>query len=518
MADYKCIECGFSGTIIETSVKTDVKRVRLPRKVIRDRREFDNTYHPGVESADLYHEVHGVPVGDRPPYPKPSDDEECNARRNPKVLCHNCGWTTANEACADGYTSRLKIAYVRGNNAFWDLGPNGPWILRDETNNSTNVWRTDYTVQQFIRARKPSIPLVEMHRFGGPEDKFHFTMMARAKGTTLDSVYDTLTREQLFDVLYDLKEHIKQLRQITSPQMQRVDGSELRDIVVGNCTGFGCVKTGHNEEDWLENLTPAMRKGFLYHLWRWNKGASADQATRDSWIKEIDEKVEQLKAKFPRGGPYVFFSEYKLVFLHFPEIVGQLYSYSGNTQKRYIDSEILTIRTHGDLHYGNIFVSNDNPEKKFKVSAIIDWELAGFFPWWVEGYRGQLNKRCREILGTDRIYYPGHTSKDFDDTTIPVEDVQKAWYAAGNHGMSMHGSGHANIWYRPPFCACQPFAHEIRDSALGWEQEHMDMFDIDSSDSEDLEYENAKKFSKDQRKFHRWFNQIQWPSQTATIE
>lgn len=88
--------------------------------------------------------------------------------------------------------------------------------------------------------------------------------MARAKGTTLKEIANTLTREQMSDVVQDLRQHIKRWRRITRPQMQRVDGSALRDAYIGNCTGFGCIKTGHNEEEWLKNLTPAMRKGMLW--------------------------------------------------------------------------------------------------------------------------------------------------------------------------------------------------------------------------------------------------------------
>jgi len=348
-------------------------------------------------------------------------------------------------------------------------------MLRDENNNPTDVWKTDYTAQQFLRKEKPSIPLVEMHKFGGPNDKFHFTIMARAKGTTLKEIAPTLTREQMSDVLEDLREHIKQWRQITRPQMQRVDGSALRDVYIGNCTGFGCVKTGHNEEEWLENLTPAMRKGMLWPIWKRKRGWNASPTTMNSWVVEVDKKIAQLKADFPRGGPYVL--------------------------------------THGDLHDENIFVSDDNPEKKFKISAIIDWELAGFFPWWVERYRSGLPSNAWPILGDDTdIFHPGYRKKDLNDIEKPIMAVKDCWFEGGYHGWSKHGLGHANRWYRQPFCACAPYAQEYRDSCLGFEQEHMDVFDIDSSDSEDEEAdsedENYKKFNKRERQFMRWFMEM----------
>jgi hypothetical protein len=114
----------------------------------------------------------------------------------PKRLCHNCGWTTAHELGADGYTSRLNVSYLRQNSAIWELGPNGPWMLRDEPNNTTAAFETDYITQQFLRKEEPSLPVIEMHKYGGPDDKFHFTIMARAKGNTISTIWHTLTQEQ----------------------------------------------------------------------------------------------------------------------------------------------------------------------------------------------------------------------------------------------------------------------------------------------------------------------------------
>jgi len=68
--------------------------------------------------------------------------------------------------------------------------------------------------------------------------------------------------------------------------------------------------------------------------------------------------------------------------------------------------------------------SDDNTEKKFKVSAIIDWELAGFFPWWVERFRTRLPHSVWEILGDETdFHHPGHSEKDFNDIEKPVGDI-----------------------------------------------------------------------------------------------
>ncbi|KUJ14155.1 uncharacterized protein LY89DRAFT_698593 [Mollisia scopiformis] len=452
-------------------VKLEVEklRIRFPRNVIRDKREFDNTYHPGIESADLVHMVHDVRVSkrDRGAF-APMSGEACRARGSHKQLCHNCGWTTTHQLGVGGYTSRLKVFHLRGNSAIWDLGPNGPWMLRDEPNNPTSVWETDYVAQQFLREEKPNMPLVEMHKFGGPNDKFHFTIMSRAKGSTIEAIWDTLTEEQKNDVRQDLTNCIKEWRQITRPHMQKVDGSELRDPFLGYCNSHACIKTGRDEEQWLENLTPAMRKGFLSDLWFRNGGENADQDTMTSWIKEADEKVAQLKANFPRGGPYVL--------------------------------------THGDLHSENVFISDDNEEKKYKVSAIIDWELAGFYPWWAERRRSDLDY----ILGVKDLCHPGYSVEDYEKVFKPVSQVSKAWRRAGNHTSSVHKPEKSkNRWFGPPFCACQPWPQEYRDVDLGLEEdEHLDIFDVDSTDSEDDEEDGRKKFPKYERDFLRWFNKI----------
>ncbi|KAH8601005.1 hypothetical protein B0O99DRAFT_493098, partial [Bisporella sp. PMI_857] len=89
-----------------------------------------------------------------------------------------------------------------------------------------------------------------------------------------------------------------------------------------------------------------IRKGILGDFWFRKEGWNVEESILDSWVKEADRMVAELEESFPKGAPYVF--------------------------------------THRDLDDDNIFISNENEEKKFKVSAIIDWELSGFFPWWAE--------------------------------------------------------------------------------------------------------------------------------------
>ena len=83
-------------------------------------------------------------------------------------------------------------------------------MLKNEPNNPTSAFSMDYKVQESLEKEKPGLPLVKMHKFGGPDDKFHFTIMARAKGCSLDSVFDTLTLEQKHDIHEDLQKCVQE--------------------------------------------------------------------------------------------------------------------------------------------------------------------------------------------------------------------------------------------------------------------------------------------------------------------
>ncbi|KAF1986419.1 hypothetical protein K402DRAFT_431400 [Aulographum hederae CBS 113979] len=200
------------------------------------------------------------------------------------------------------------------------------------------------------------------------------------KGDCMADLWDEMSREEKMDAMTDLRAHIKRWRQLTSPYMQVVDGSELRDGCIGTCHGRGCIKTGRNEEEWLENLSPGLFKGLAYEAkWDRGRGAKASQSTLDTWAEETKGKIAKLKADFPRSGPYVL--------------------------------------THGDLHGDNIFISKDNEEKRYKVTAILDWEKAGYYPWWAEkicekfnqfgDLQEELKKDGQELGCVDKsLFYP----------------------------------------------------------------------------------------------------------------
>ncbi|APA10968.1 predicted protein [Sclerotinia sclerotiorum 1980 UF-70] len=256
--------------------------------------------------------------------------------------------------------------------------------------------------------------------------------------------------------------------------MQRVGGAEALDTVIGNCMSYGCIKTGRTEEEWLENLTPGMRKSLLSDSWRCNQRGFKNPAVRDTWVKEADEKIAKLKAKFPRGGPYVL--------------------------------------NHGDLNFSNVFASNDNAERKWKVSAVIDWEAANFLPWWAGIYRsyGLSLKKHPELW---ECFPPGFTLEDWEPLVKLIDEVQKVWSGGGSHTQSKHGlTDGANHWYgSKDFCECHKIRESFSEWSFGWPKEHLDVFDPELTDTDDDDDEidrNKHKHAKDEREFQRWFKEI----------
>ncbi|KAF7960938.1 hypothetical protein EAE96_000610 [Botrytis aclada] len=443
------------------------KAKKLPPRVVQNRLEFDTTYHPGIDPKDLIHLVHGTTVSELK-LPKGFTTRVYNIG---EIFCHNCGMT--DPLAGSGYTSRVKIVYSRQNNAIWELGgPDGAWLLKDEMNikDSKSV---DYTVQKFLRDANTSIPLVEMYKFGASDEKFHFTMMSRAKGVPLCDVGD-LCKEQKDDLMNDFVEHIRTLRQFTSPNMQRVDGGELNDMYIGNCTGYGCVKTGRNEEEWLENLTPALRKHLLWKQFARNEAGLQNPKVRDAWIKKADEELVELKANFPVvGGPYVL--------------------------------------SHGDLHTANIYCSNNNAENKWKVTAIIDWETAGYFPWWVELLRNPivLRKGEEQLSG---LFPPTFDMKDWKPMLKAIAALKSVWECGGGDGMGRHGKRGANRWVGKELSKGRERRRQYLEWDMGWSQEHDDVYDPELTDPEDDPESRIDKDKyvqdKGDRAFLRWFKEI----------
>lgn len=170
-------------------------------------------------------------------------------------LCWSCGWSVYNELTSC-YGSRLRIYHTRGNVGIWEVGSR--WMIRDEPNDAS--LGCDFITQEFLRNHSPSldIPLLkEMRTLSAPTDKVVLTLMSRAQGVGLDTIWPTLTPEQKSDYTSQLGAAIKSWRQFTSPVAKRVDGALLDDCLIGNClrrSAPTCKKIGRTTDEWFSNL------------------------------------------------------------------------------------------------------------------------------------------------------------------------------------------------------------------------------------------------------------------------
>jgi hypothetical protein len=332
-------------------------------------------------------------------------------------LCTACGWTTYHQRSS--YLPRLRIVHTRPNSGLWEMG--NEYAIWDRP--TMPGMDNDYMTWKFLKEKGvKNIPLLdEMHQFGKPSDPHNFTVMSRAKGASLVSVWQTASQEEKRSYADQLITAIRELRQYTAPYPQRVDGSPLWDNLIGQChVRKACKKIGKNTEDWFINMDAEMRYGL-----------SREYKTNDNAV--IDRKLQDLKNNFPIGPPYVL--------------------------------------THADLNTGNIIVNNG------KIQAIIDWELGGYYPWWAE--RWAMSRNCVSDACKDLYHMiwaeldPDRDQEQFGKQVYdPVRQVEKTWkYCPVTH------SEQDDAWHRPAFCECKPYGGLIRRAHHDAELKH----EIDTS-------------------------------------
>lgn len=331
-------------------------------------------------------------------------------------LCWACGWTAYNETLSS-YGSRLRIFHTKGNIGIWEVGSR--WLIRDQPNDASIG--NDFITQEFWRSQPNlGIPLVkEMRKLSSPTDKVDLTLMSRAQGVVLETIWETLSPEQKANYTDQLANAMKSWRQFTSPVAKKVDGELPNDCLIGNClrrTAPTCKKIGRTTDEWFKNLERELR----YGLCRFYK--TADPAF-------IEDKYQELKRNFPKSEPYVL--------------------------------------THGDLNFTNIIVKDD------KIEAIIDWEFAAYLPWWAERFLCYLGGRSFYNELFDPLW--AKVDPEMDKATFRKEvldnlnPVLRAWdwsRLAAKH------PGYAASWLRPAFCKCKPFAGQFRSREIGNQPEH----------------------------------------------
>jgi hypothetical protein len=312
-------------------------------------------------------------------------------------LCRACGWDSYHELTSS-YLPRLRIFRARLNSGLWVMG--NDYAIWDRAGEKD--MNNDYMTHQFLKEKRlKDIPILEeMHQYGKPSDPYHFVVMSQAKGAPLINVWPTASLEEKKGYADQLIAAIRELRQYTAPYPQRVDGGPLWDNILPHCNvRKACKNIGKTTEDWFNNMDDELRRGLGRQY----------NTTDDA---RINEKLKDLKKNFPDGAPYIL--------------------------------------THGDLHCGNIIVN------KGKIQAIIDWELAGYYPVWME--RWAQSRRCQSD-GCIELYRmvwgelePQQDAKQFKEKVWgPIGEVEKVWkYCPITHTEA------DNVWRRPKWCECKP--------------------------------------------------------------
>ena len=324
-------------------------------------------------------------------------------------LCWACGWNTRNQQYSS-YGSRVRVMHTRGNSGIWTLGTR--YILRDDRND--RFLGNNYITLKFLHKQPGlTIPLPkEIQSLSQPGDPIYLTLESRVPGDTLMEVWRTLSQVEKASYSRQMADVIRQLRRFTAPRPQKVDGGQLDDVVLGKCfmrRPGNCWKIPYKVDEWLDGLGADLRIGL-----------SRVHKTTDPVV--IEEKFQELKASFPDCEPYVL--------------------------------------THADLNLSNIIV------KDGKIQGIVDWEQAGYYPWWFER---------RATYGL----YDGPTEELFDpvwDELMPEVDYgkwselidKKMFPAVQAWGHAMHNHpGETTNWWMPSFCECKHIRGGFRASDWG---------------------------------------------------
>ncbi|KAH7417869.1 kinase-like domain-containing protein [Cadophora sp. MPI-SDFR-AT-0126] len=366
-------------------------------------------------------------------------------------LCRSCGWTAKNE-CHSSYVSRVRIMHTKANKGMWSLG-GSQWILVDQPNDPDTLGN-DFMTYEFLRKQPDcKIPLLkEIRCISQPNDPIRFLLMSRAEGVTLRSIWRKLTPAQRLSYSWQVADILLELRKFTSPVPQKVDGTPLDDPVIGVCLDLVpcCKKIGRTGKAWFADLAEELR----HALERKHK-------TNDPTI--IEEKLQELRERFPEQEPYVL--------------------------------------SHGDLHPGNIMV------KDGKIEAILDWEWAGYYPWWYERYR---NRMIADQI-KDELFGPiwegilelsgGRNDKEYKAYIRPMADVMILYQTARREHPN-----HEGRWRRPAFCKCKPYGGVIQKRDIGGPTGHRVTGKGHDPERDDRETEMYAAEAKERHNARSWFS------------
>jgi hypothetical protein len=184
---------------------------------------------------------------------------------------------------------------------------------------------TEYTTMQYLAQSAPGIPAPRPHGALaiGP---LRVMFMSFIPGTTLAHAWPTLSIEQKSSIQQQLDGILSRMRKITKPQDRElggVGGEGAKACHVDECAFFPGIRTAAEYRD------------------------------------------QQFSARHYDSNTYI-------------KLLRTLFDMNG------ADSDHEAVFTHGDVRPHNIMVDRKPGTDELFVTAIIDWEDAGFYPEWYE--------------------------------------------------------------------------------------------------------------------------------------
>ncbi|GAB1314612.1 hypothetical protein MFIFM68171_04822 [Madurella fahalii] len=224
-----------------------------------------------------------------------------------------------------------------------------------------------------------SVPVPFVYAEWLSEDgKWHHILEGRIKGEPLTDCWRKLSMRDKINIAEQVAKYMARLSQFTSRKMQSISGQKLFHNVFVPKPVHGHLGIWDNDEDIFNyEFLPGLRRA----------GVSGDLIRRAYLTMP------------PSKGKFVF--------------------------------------THGDLYVGNVMV---DPQRG-RVTAIIDWESAGFWPHWFQYAR--ITHGCNKDDGEWK-YILSEIQRDRGD--IPQAAHGRVWYEAVGRLMYIPDDPQAKAW------------------------------------------------------------------------
>ncbi|KAK3308487.1 kinase-like domain-containing protein [Chaetomium strumarium] len=281
-----------------------------------------------------------------------------------------------------------------GASLIYQAGERRVWKIRDEyilkrTPTTSHGTNSEAVTHRFVSAQT-SVPVPFVYgEWRSENGRWHYLLEGRIAGQTLADCWPRLTIDDKLDLAEQVVEYMAELRRFTASHMRSVSGHRLPNNL------------------FVPRPFPQGARGFLSGTWRTDD---------DIFAREFLPALQHA-----RVAPDVI----RLLRRTMPPCAGQLQF------------------THCDLYVGNVMVDflRGGGRRRAVVSAIIDWESAGYWPAWFQHAR--ITHGCSKIDG-DWKYFLSRLQRD----TIPYADHGRVWWDTVHTLLDRPASLKARAWLR----------------------------------------------------------------------